>query len=160
MILLREKLSYELNGYRQMMKLVAAKCFILGLEATCSVCGSGVRKSHCSTKARDIFISKLKDCGHDRNYIEYITSHAQFLRPHWSSSVVPFVRFRADILWFVLPYHPLWVHAGLKQSLTKLIEGTLLRDLLCEAFDTVTPPQIRISWSIKTLPFGSNLLEW
>ena len=111
-------------------------------------------------KARDIFISKLKDCGHDRNYIEYITSHAQFLRPHWSSSVVPFVRFRADILWFVLPYHPLWVHAGLKQSLTKLIEGTLLRDLLCEAFDTVTPPQIRISWSIKTLPFGSNLLEW
>jgi hypothetical protein len=110
--------------------------------------------------ARDIFINKLKECGHDREYIEYITSHAQFLRPHWSSSIVPFVRFRADILWFVLPYHPLWVHAGLKQRLTQIIESTYLHELLCEAFETVTPPQIRISWSIKNMPFGSSLLEW
>ena len=110
--------------------------------------------------AKAQFISKLKACGYCNKYVEYVCTHNNFVRPHWSSSRRPLRRFKSDCVWLVVPFHPLYEHHGLKSHIARHVDCTLYKNLLMEAFQSVDVPHVRVAWKLSTTPFGNSLVEW
>ena len=111
-------------------------------------------------EARQHFINKLISCGFSREYTNWLCMHCNYIRPHDSSSRRPFVATKTNVVWLVLPFHPVFGKAGLKAHIRQFCEQILYKDLLHDAFESVDIPQIRVAWKLHSMPFGSSLIEW
>ena len=111
-------------------------------------------------RAREALTTKLLDCGYSRKYIEFLHTHTNFCMPHWSPTIRPIKRCVPETSWLVLPFHPLLVHIGAKQAVSRFLKGSWNRDLLMEAFSTVDVPDVKVAWKLGSVPFGASLVDW
>ena len=106
------------------------------------------------------FVHKLISCGYGRQYIDMLLLHCNYVIPHNSSLRRPFTSTKPHVMWLVMPYHPVWERSGLKRVVAPFCDDTLFKDLLFEAFGSVSIPQIKVAWKISSVPFGGTLVKW
>ena len=110
--------------------------------------------------ARMSFVNKLISCGYGRQYIDMLLLHCNYVIPHNSSLRRPFTSTKPHVMWLVMPYHPVWERSGLKRVVAQFCDDPLFKDLLFEAFGSVSIPQIKVAWKISSVPFGGTLVKW
>ncbi len=64
---------------------------------------------------------------------------------------------KSDTIWLVIPYHPVWVAAGISRSIHVHLADPAWRDALGEVFGAKSAFDIRICWSLPSRHFVHKL---
>lgn len=112
-------------------------------------------------EAKGLFIGKFRKCGYDGDFTRDFDLRTRFITPQSDPLRRPFRRISGgDILWLVLPFHPVWAKSGVHGCLPRFQNSLDNKDLLQASFESVAIPTLRIAWRLPTLPFASRMVIW